>query len=237
MLLITNETFLIVNCKTIDFLLRFLPITVEWLSACVAIERVLNIILGINFNQRKSQIWAKLTVFIVILINIVSALHDSLNRYLLEDTEEQRIWCIVSYTHSSWLNIYNKSLNIIHFLVPFSINFTSAFVIIVISARKRSIIRKNQTYHEHLKEQFRHHKHLLISSIILVIIALPRLIISFFSGCMKSVRDPWLFLAAYFISFIPIILIFPIFVMPSETYRTEFILSLTYYRTIIRRYF
>jgi hypothetical protein len=133
--------------------------------------------------------------------------------------------------------MYNKTLNIIHFLAPFSINFISAFIIIVISARKKTTVRNNQSYYAHLTEQFQHHKHLLISSIILVILALPRLVISFFSGCMKSARDPWLFLIAYFISFISIILIFPIFVIPSKMYKTEFILSLTYYRTRIRRYF
>jgi hypothetical protein len=209
----------------IDFLLRFLSTTIEWLNACVAIERVLNITLGIHFDKQKSKSWARFTVIIVILINVVSVIHDPLNRRLLEDTEEQRIWCIVSYTHSSWLNIYNTSLNIIHFIVPFIINFISACVIIVNTARKRSDARKNQTFREHLKEQFEEHKHLLISSSILVILALPRLIISFFSGCMKSARDPWVFLAAYFISFIPPVLIFFIFVIPSETYRTQFRLS------------
>ena len=237
MSLIKNDIFLIVNCKIVDFLLRFLPTTVEWLNACVAIERALNIILGTSFDQRKSQMWAIFTVTIVILINVGSALHDPFNRRLLEDTEEQRIWCIVSYTHSSWLNIYNETINIIHFFAPFSINFISALIIIGIAARNRSVIRKNQTYREHLREQLRCHKHLLISSTILVILALPRLFISFISGCMKSVRDPWLFLAAYLISFIPLILIFPIFVLPSKTYKMEFILSLIHYGTIIRRYF
>ncbi|CAF4997182.1 unnamed protein product [Rotaria sp. Silwood1] len=203
MSLITNDIFLRVNCKIIDFLLRFLPTTIEWLNACVAIERALNITFGIHFNRAKSKVWAKFTTIIVVLINIVSAIHDPINRRLLEDTEEQHIWCIVSYTHSSWLTIYNNTVNIIHFIVPFGINFTSAFVIIVITARQRSAIRKNQTYGEHLREQFQQHKHLLISSSILVILAQPRLIISFFSGCVKSARDPWLFLVAYYISFIP----------------------------------
>jgi hypothetical protein len=237
MALITNERFLYVNCKMIDFLLRFLPTITEWLNACVAMERILNITLNVHFNKAKSIFWAKVTIIMVVVINILSAIHDPINRRLLEDTEEQRIWCIVSYTDSSWLNIYNKTLNIIHFIVPFGINFTSAFIIIVNTARQRSLARKNQSYRQHLKEQFQQHKHLLISSSVLVILALPRLIISFFSGCMKSARDPWLFFSAYLISFIPLVLTFPIFVIPSETYKNEFILAWKYYRTIIRRYF
>ncbi|CAF4151967.1 unnamed protein product [Rotaria sordida] len=237
MALVTNETFLHVNCKMIDFVSRFLPTTIDWLNACLAIERVLNMTIGAQFSKVKSKFWAKFVIIMVILINIISVIHDPLNRRLLKDIEEQRIWCIVSYTHSSLLNVYNTTLNVIHFIVPFGINFTSAFAIIVIAARKRSVVHKNQTYREHLREQFQQHKHLVISSSILVILALPRLIISFFSGCMKSVRDPSLFLAAYFISFIPPILIFIIFVIPSQTYTTEFNLSLKYYLATPRRYF
>jgi hypothetical protein len=193
--------------------------------------------MDINFNKAKSKYWAKFIIIIIILMNIISSIHDPLNRRLIEDIEEERIWCIVSYTHSSWLNIYNTTLNIIHFILPFGINFISAFVIIILAARKRSIIHKNQTYLKHLREQFQKYKHLLISSSILVLLALPRLVISFFSGCMKSNRDPWLFLAAYFISFIPPILTFIIFVLPSQTYRNEFNLSLKHYLVTIRRCF
>ncbi len=56
---------------------------------------------------------------------------------------------------------------------------------------------KKQSYRQHLREQFNKQKHLIFSPIILVLLAIPRLIISFLSGCMESVRDPWLF---YFVS-------------------------------------
>jgi hypothetical protein len=39
---------------------------------------------------------------------------------------------------------------------------------------------------------------------------------------MKSVRDPWLFLVGYFISFIPSALIFAVFILPSTAYKKEF---------------
>ncbi|CAF4837752.1 unnamed protein product, partial [Rotaria socialis] len=55
-----------------------------------------------------------------------------------------------------------------------------------------------------------------------IIIAIPRLIISFGSECMKSVQSPWLYLSGYFIPFMPPLLVFIIFVLPSEFYRKEF---------------
>ena len=74
----------------------------------------------------------------------------------------------------------------------------------------------------HLREQWRHHNHLILSSIILIVLATPRQIISFLSGCMKSPRQPGLFLLGYFVSFISPLLAFAIYVLPSPTYKKEF---------------
>ncbi|CAF1033075.1 unnamed protein product [Adineta steineri] len=52
--------------------------------------------------------------------------------------------------------------------------------------------------------------------------AIPRLIISFLSGCMKSARDAWFYLIGYFISFIPSMMSFVIFVLPSSMYKKIF---------------
>src|SRR6185503_5197054 len=103
-----------------------------------------------------------------------------------------------------------------HFIIPFSLNFISAISIIIITARQRASIKKESTFKKHLREQSYHHKHLILSSILLVILSLPRLIISFLPNCMKSPKEYKLFLAGYFISFIPPLLHFFIFVLTSE---------------------
>ena len=36
-------------------------------------------------------------ITITILINIVSVVQNSIKRQLVEETEEQRMWCVVSY--------------------------------------------------------------------------------------------------------------------------------------------
>jgi hypothetical protein len=71
--------------------------------------------------------------------------------------------------------------------------------------------------------------------VLLVILAAPRLIITFVSKCMKSPNDSWLFLVAYFMSFIPPMLTFVIFILPSKFYKEQFQESIAYYRTIIQR--
>ena len=87
-------------------------------------------------------------------------------------------------------------------------------------------IHPNQFYKRSFVKQFEKHKHLLIGPIVLVILALPRLIITFISKCMKSADDVWLYLIGYYISFVPTILSFMIFVLPSKFYRQEFRKSL-----------
>ncbi|CAF4771433.1 unnamed protein product, partial [Rotaria sp. Silwood2] len=72
---------------------------------------------------------------------------------------------------------------------------------------------------------------------VLVIVTIPRLIISFASTCVKSVRHPWLFIGGYFISYIPPLLLFVIFVLPSELYQKKFNDATVRIRKIIRNRF
>ena len=230
MAILTNRTFLDINCVSMDFLLRsFLAIS-DWLNASIAIERAIMTVQGISFNKKKSRHVARLVLILVVLIVFASHVHDPIHRRIIEDEEDERLWCIVQY-RSFHLEIFNSVMNVLHFVLPFSINLISALTIIVTAARQRASVQKQLSYREHLHEQWSHHNHLIISPIILVLLAVPRLIISFLSGCMKSTRDPWLFLAGYFISYVPPLLTFVIYVLPSTTYKKHFYTLLRQYRT------
>lgn len=105
------------------------------------------------------------------------------------------------------------------------------------SPSQKSTVTVQQTFKEHFWQQFYEHKHRLMSSFVLIIIATPRLIISFLSPCMKSARHSWLYLTGYFVSFIPPLLLFVLFVLPSTFYLTEFNEATVRIRTIIQRRF
>jgi hypothetical protein len=202
-----------------DFLVRSLLAIADWLNACVAIERAMTVIRGVNFNKNKSKRVAYWVIISIVLVTFLSILHDPVHRRLIDDLEEERTWCVVQYPTT--LTVFNSAINIIHFIIPFSINLISAIVIVVATARSSFSAHKQLSYKQHLWKQFQQNKHILLSPLILVLLALPRLIISFVSGCMKSARDPWLFLAAYFVSFVPTLLHFVVFVLPSTTYRKQ----------------
>ncbi|CAF1481998.1 unnamed protein product, partial [Adineta ricciae] len=143
------------------------------------------------------------------------------NRHVINDTdfEEERIWCLVQYSPS--INIFNSFITLFHFLIPFIINSCSIIIVVILTSRSRSLVQSSLSFMEHFKLQFKEYKHHFIASCALVLLALPRLIISFISGCMKSPNKSWLFLSAYLISFLPSIMIFVIYVLPSKNYKTE----------------
>ncbi|CAF1293771.1 unnamed protein product [Adineta ricciae] len=217
---ITNRSILLVNCISSEYILRSLLAIEDWLSACVAIERVFVAIKGVSFDRRKSKGIARWVIAGVILSTLLSFVYESIHRELVDDEEEQRTWCMARYPPP--MKHVDSALHTFHFVVPFSVNLVAAALIIVIIARAHSTAHKQKTYQEHLHEEFHRQKHLIISPITLVILALPRLVISFLSGCMKSMREPWLFLTGYFISFLPSVLTFVVFIWPSTTYKQEF---------------
>ena len=91
--------------------------------------------------------------------------------------------------------MFDWILNILHFSLPFSINCISALLLIIISARTRSNAQKKKSFKEHLHEQLKQHKHLLISPLILVMLAIPRLIISYIPLGMYEINARFLALS------------------------------------------
>ncbi|UJR17119.1 hypothetical protein I4U23_004015 [Adineta vaga] len=217
---VSNRTFYYIQCLSIDFILRSLVCTTDWLSAFVALERAINAMMGVTFNKMKSKQMAKRIIWLILIFSSISFMYDPLHRDLSTDEEEEHTWCVTKY--SSTMRIIDRIMNIFHFSIPFLINLLSAIVIIFTVARTRSQSQKTKSYEEHLCSQIQYHKHLLISPFLLILLAIPRLIISFVSSCMQSARNAWFYLFGYFISFIPSMLAFEIFVLPSEMYRKEF---------------
>lgn len=224
---VTNSIFLNIQCYTLEFFLRTGLCMEQYLNACVASERASTVFQGVRFNRRKSQRMAKHIMILLLVWTITSTIHDPIHRRILNDNDsddaeenEKRIWCFVSY--SSNFHVFNSIINSIHFFVPFALNLLSALVIVYFTSRQRKKIETRVTYQQIIKRQIKVHLHLLIAPIVLVLLALPRLILSFIAGCMSSSHDVWLPLIGYFISCVPPLLTFVIFVMPSKLYMKEF---------------
>jgi hypothetical protein len=137
--------------------------------------------------------------------------------------------------YSRFIQEYNTAILFFHLVGPFIANLFSALFVIFGTARQRSVARIDQSYKQHIRKQLSEHKQLVISPAILLVLSLPRLIISLLSGCVQTSSNSWLYLSAYFISFTPSMLIFVIFVIPSELYRKTFKESLNRWRRLARQ--
>jgi hypothetical protein len=222
------------GCVSIEVILKFFLYLDGWLNACVAIERAMQVFKGVNFNLKKSKYFARQMIVILPFCIMCTLIHELMYRRLFvyqtetdktsEGTTERYVSCVTHY--SPGVQDYNTAILFFHLIVPFLANLFSALFIIFGAARQRSVARTGQSFSEHVREQFNDHKQLIISPVILLVLSIPRLIISLLPGCVKTSENLWLYLSAYFISFIPSMLIFFIFVFPSEFYMKKFKQSL-----------
>ncbi|CAF0733814.1 unnamed protein product [Adineta steineri] len=226
------QTILLLNCRIVEPLLKVILYIDKWLHACVAIERIISVRQGINFDKQKSLRVAKYVIITVILSNFAIYIPQIIDLRVFTDKTEERSWCVVTYT--SFVQIYSFTLIMFHYVGPLIINFISAANIIIITTRQRTTSQKNLSFKKHLVTKIKQHKHLLISPMIIITLTLPHLIISFVLKCDKSTHLLWFYLSGYFLSFIPSTCMFLIFVLPSPIYKKEFKHAISHYRRRFR---
>ncbi|CAF1399992.1 unnamed protein product [Adineta ricciae] len=167
-----HRNVLRIGCLLIEPCLRLLLYTNHWLNTCVAIERAVLVLQGVNFDRRRSRTIARRVCQLLPLILLASMSHELKYRDLFEDYEEQRFWCVLRY--SPTVEKYTKVIQFIHFAAPFTINLISALLIIINITRQRSVIRHQRRYEQQLLDQFNEHKQLVISPIVMVVLLFPQ---------------------------------------------------------------
>jgi hypothetical protein len=222
------------GCRSLEVILKFSLYLDGWLNGFVAVERAVHVFKGVNFDKKKSQHFARRIIFLSPLCIIITLIHELLYRQLLvyspetdetnKETIERYVSCVTHYSPA--VQDYNTFILFFHLVAPFLLNLCSALLIIFGAARLRSVAQTNRSFSEHIREQFQEHKQLIISPMILLILSIPRLIISLLPDRTKVSENLWLYLSAYLISFIPSMMIFLIFVIPSEFYMKTFKQSL-----------
>ena len=86
-----DRTTVYMSCFPIEFLVRILPPTAEWFHACVAIERTVASVVGTTFSRKRSLAAAKRVTLCVVMLNMITAIHDPIYRHIVDDQEEQRL--------------------------------------------------------------------------------------------------------------------------------------------------
>ena len=216
------------NCFGIEPLLKGFLYLDSWLNACVAIERTITVLQGITFNKNRSRKVAKWTTILLFFIIAGLFFPQLFHLHLFHDQAEERSWCVIRY--EPWLQIYSSTLIFFHYFVPLTINLLSILLIIIVTTRQRILLQPNLSFWFHLRSRIKKHKHVLISSTLIICLTLPHLIISIILDCQKSSHLLWFYLIGYFLSFCPAAFMFIIFVLPSPLYRKEFYKFIAYIR-------
>ncbi|CAF4237719.1 unnamed protein product, partial [Adineta steineri] len=187
MTILTNRSFLDINCLLLDVIIKVLIAFNDWLNTYVSIEQAVNIRKDVRFNKTKSRQISKWVILIILIVTILTHLHDPIRRQLIDDIDidEKRIWF----------------------------------------DRSRSNLQRRLPFIDHLRLQLKQQRSRLVASFVFILLALVRLVTSFTNGCMKSPNNSWLFLFAYLVPFLPSMMTFFVYVLPSKTYKDEFNLT------------
>jgi hypothetical protein len=139
-------------------------------------------------------------------------------------------WCVTQY--NSIVSTYNQINIFVHYLVPFFINFISTFILILLISRHRATATShgdNQLSSQLtvFKAQLNKHKELFIGPLFIVLSGSPQFIISFSLACteLSIAWQRYTLTVAYFLSFLPQVLSYYLFIAPSTFYKDEFFLT------------
>jgi uncharacterized membrane protein YidH (DUF202 family) len=203
------------SCSLIEFLLKWCPTSCEWLNACVAIERMVAVKQATKFSKLGSRRVAKYVAPSVVIFIALVCSFELIFRRVIIDMYDKKAWCVLTLNRDrpTLLTLYSIS-NILLYVVPLIINLISCFIIIIGTFRWKSI-----------KEQIKKYKHILISTILLGCLALPRVIVTFIYVCTKLDRSPFLVLIGYLVGFLPSMAVLFAFILPAQNYREAFVKS------------
>ena len=208
------------NCFGIEPLLKLFLYLGTWLNACVAIERTISVIQRTKFDRKRSRKMAKWIIGSLLLIIGCLFIPQLIHLHIFYDESEERSWCVIRYVE--WLATYSSVLIFVHYFAPLAINIFSIVCLILLIARRQSRHHTDRAFWTHIRSSIWKHKHILISSMIIICLTLPHLIISIILDCQKSSKLFWFYQIGYFLSFLPAAFIFVIFVLPSKLFREEF---------------
>ena len=233
---VNSYPFTLGSCIGLEYFLNVCPMLFDWLTACIAIERSVNVIKGVSFNKTDSVHWAKRITLLLPIVVLSTGWHDFFIHQLIDDprTTTVHTWCVIKFRWP-WLKYYRLTINLINLIIPGFINLIATIFLLHKSTRMKQAFGKNKsekTYFATLKKQLPFYG----SPLGLVCLSLLRLIYSFTLVCIIYQWQKYMYLTAYLITFVPLICTFPIFVLPAGIYKTEFkkISRQLYQRLMIR---
>ncbi|UJR12145.1 hypothetical protein I4U23_016322 [Adineta vaga] len=207
----------IVLCKILPMLMYTFYYTSLWLMAIVTVERAVSVLWFSLWSWLQELRKAILLVLVIILI-VSSSNYIFISQYQLFNHPDYIFpWCVREISLNQQLFTY--ALALIHQILPFLINIIAALIIILVITRSK-IHAHRKTKHNTLMDETRKRLDLLLGPVVCFLAQLPEIIILFLNACDYD-TSTWfspVTLCIYYISFLPQMSIFFLYVTPSKQY-------------------
>lgn len=222
------KSYNLYSCKIVSYFLSVFPRITYWLTSFVTIDRLCIVLFPTSITFKKPRLAIDLSVFTIFSVFSMH-IHEVLYYTTIDgpyNTSINVTLCVTNYVRSE-VSIYNRINVLIHYLIPFCIQFISITVLIIqiTLIRTRTLDNNNrQTFGDLLKKQFKGQAELYVIPTIILLSSLPQIILSFSYACteLKQAGERYGLLTTYFLSYSPQMLGFILYVLPSKTYSDEF---------------
>jgi hypothetical protein len=221
------ENFNLYSCRIISYLLSVFTRISYWLTSFVTIERLCMVLFPASVTLKNPRLALGLSIFAISAV-FGMHVHEVLHYTTIVDlsyTSVNVTLCVTNYAQSL-VSSYNRVNVLLHYFIPFLIQFISITVIVIQTScsRARVTASNQQTFVDIFKKQFETHKEHYVTPIIIVLSSLSQAILSFSYACtqLKQSWQRYTLLTTYFLSYLPHMLGFILYVLPSATYSAEF---------------
>ena len=211
------------SCKMISYLfLSVFTRSTYWLTSWITISRLLTILFPTSTTIKKPR-FPIYSSFGTVVVVFAMHIHEPIYHKILSDPGSSSIRCVMNF-NGNLVEIYNRVNTLIHYLLPFCIQIISINLLILLAARSRARTASNRnTFRQALKRQISTQKELYITPVAIILSALPQVVLSSSLACteLNSWKQHTL-LVGILLSYVPQILGFILYVLPSSAYKKEF---------------
>ena len=215
------------SCKVVCYLLSVFTRLTYWLTSFVTMERLCVVLFPTSVALKNPRLAFGLSAFAMVMVCGMHV-HEILYYTTIEDlsyTSANVTLCVTSYTQSL-VSTYNRMNILFHYFIPFLIQTISITIMIIRTAGSRAQTSGSQreTFADIFKKQLKTQKELYITPTIIILSSLPQTILSFSYACggLNQSWQRYTLLAAYFFSYLPQMLGFILYVLPSTAFSKEF---------------
>ena len=215
------------SCKSLSYLLSVFTRLTYWLTSFVTIERLCIALFPTSALLKNSRLALGASAFAVVIVSGMH-IHEVLYYTIIDDlsyTSANITLCVANYVQPL-VSTFNRVNVLLHYFIPFLIQMMSITIMIVKTAfsRARTNSSRHETVGDLFRKQLRTQKELYITPMIIVLSSLPQTILSFSYACteLKQSWQRYTLLTAYFLSYLPQMLGFLLYVLPSTSFSDEY---------------